>query len=337
MPVDLIDKQIIFALCTNPRMSFRALARRLELSVTAVRNRVVKLEDTSVIRRYFIFPSFAMLNAEFFLTILKVKHPPPSEAFRDRLGAYKMIDHVNLLADGNVLCWGKYVGSCELDELTQFLYGLEPVSDVEFHTLLVERGKKCPLNSMHVQVLRCLRKDVRMPVSEIAQSTGLTRRRVRKLLVDLIGPDGSADEYWFHERGVGDYRTSQQCFHTRVDCDIAEGGDTRFFAYITYNGGDEQRRYIVKVLADEYPIEYWRSIASASAPVLFSMFLVKIANLSPQIINRIKELDGVESVKPVIYFSHHFYSGLFDRFWDRLLGTAEASNQQFTTETSQEY
>jgi Lrp/AsnC family leucine-responsive transcriptional regulator len=327
MPVDLTDKQILIALANNPRMSFRALARHLELSVTAVRNRVVKLEDTGVIRRYFISPSFAMLNAEFFLAFLQIKHPPPSEAFRDHLGAYTMIDHVNLLADGNVLCWGKYVGSQGLDELTQFLYGLEPVSDVELHTLLVERGKNCPLNSMHIQVLRCLRKDVRMPVSEISQSTGLTQRRVRKLLVELIGPDGSADEYWFHEKGVGDYRTSQQCFHTRVDSDIAEGGATRFFAYITYNGGDEKRRHIAKVLANEYPIEYWLSVASASAPVLFSMFLVEVANRSPQIINRIKELDGVESVRPILYFSHHFYPGLFEQFWDRLLGTAETSNQ----------
>ena len=325
MPVDLTDKQILMLLSENLRMSYRALARHLDLSVTAVRNRVVKLEETSVIRRYFIIPSFAMVDAEFFGAILQIKHPPPSETFRDHLGAYPNIDHVNFLADGNVMCWGKYAGSKELDALTQFLYCLEPVSGVEFHTLLVERGKKCSLNSMHVQVLRCLRKDVRMPVSEIAQSTGLTQRRVRKLLIDLIGPDGSADEYWFHEKGIGDFRTSQQCFHTRVDCDVAEGGATRFFAYITYNGGDERRRHIVKVLADEYPREYWFSIASASAPVLFSMFLVKVANRSPQIVNRVQEIDGVDSVKPIIYYAHHFYPGLYDQFWDQLLRTSEPS------------
>jgi DNA-binding Lrp family transcriptional regulator len=285
----------------------------------------VKLEEAGVIRRYFVYPSFAMMDAEFFVAILRIKRPPPSEPFRDQLGAYPLIDHVNFLADGNAMCWGKYVGSRELDGLTQFLNSLEPVSEIEFHTLLVERGKKCPLNSMHIEVLRCLRQDVRMPVSEICQSTGLTQRRVRKLLVELIGPDGSADEYKFHDGGVGDIRTSQQCFHARVDCDVAEGGTTRFFAYINYYGGDEQRRHIVKVLTDEYPIEYWFSIASASAPVLFSMFLVDVANRSPQIMNRIKEIDGVESVKPIIYYAHHFYPGLFDRFWDNLLGTSEAS------------
>ncbi|MDO8055352.1 MAG: AsnC family transcriptional regulator [Candidatus Hermodarchaeota archaeon] len=336
MPVDFTDKQILYVLNQNPRISYRALARHLDLSVTAVRNRVVKLEETVVIRRYFIFPSFAMMDAEFFVAILQIKHSPPSETFRNLLGAFPMIDHVNFLADGNVMCWGKYAGSKELDALTQFLYNLEPVSDVEFHTLLVERGKKYPLNSMHVQVLRCLRKDVRMPVSEISQSTGLTQRRVRKLLIDLIGSDGSADEYWFHEKGVGDYRTSQQCFHARVDCDVAEGGATRFFAYIMYNGGDEQRRHIVKMLTDEYPIEYYFSIASASAPVLFSMFLVEVANRSPNIINRIKEIDGVDSVKPIIYYAHHFYPGLFNRFWDQLFETSEATTPQYTHGTLKE-
>lgn len=304
-------------------MSYRALARKLGLSVTTVRNRVMKLEETGVILRYFISPSFAMLDASFFLSILQVASPPLSETLRDFLGAHPMIDHVNFLADGNVLCWGKYVRARELDELTLFLHGLEPVSDVEFHTLLIEKGKKCKLNSMQVQVLRCLRKDVRMPVIEISQVTGLTQRRVRKLLVELIGPNGSADEYWFHEKGVGDYRTSQQCFHTRIDADVAESGSTRFFAYVRFQGGDERRRKIVQTLTREYPLEYWFTIASASAPVLFMMFLVEVANRTPQIINRIKALDGVKSVKPIVYYAHHFYPGLYDRYWSQLFGTSE--------------
>jgi hypothetical protein len=234
-----------------------------------------------------------------------------------------MIDLVNFLADGNVLCWGKYVSSKELDEITVFLNELEPISNVEFHTILVERGKKCNLTSMHLQVLRCLRKDVRMPVSEIAQLTRLTQRRVRKLIAELIGTDGSACEEFFHENGVGDYRTTRQCFHPRTDCDVAEGGATRFLARVAYRGGDEQRRKIVATLKTEYPLEYWFSHASASSQVLFIMFLVDVANYSPQIINRIKEIGGVESVRPIVYYAHHYYPGLEDRFWTQLFGKSE--------------
>ncbi len=323
MPVDLIDKQILLLLGENPRTSYRALGRALKLSVTAVRNRVVNLEASNVIRRYYLYPSYAMLGASFCTAILNIATPPPSEEFRERLGTHPMIDRVNFLADGNVMIYADYVGSKELDELTLFLHELEPVNDIEFHTLLVEKGKKCTLTSMHLQVLRCLRKDVRMSVNEIAQLTRLTQRRVRKLLADLIGTNGSAEATWFHEKGLGDYRTTQQCFHPCPDYDVAEGGSTRFLARIAFRGGDEKRRKIVEVLKREYPLEYWFTYASASAPVLFSMFLVKVANYSPQIINHINELDGVESVRPIIYYAHHFYPGPKERFWAQLFNTSE--------------
>jgi DNA-binding Lrp family transcriptional regulator len=323
MPVDLIDKQILQLLDKNPRASYRALARAIGLSVTAIRNRVLKLEASNVIRRYKLYPSFAMLGVSFCTAILNIANPPPSEELRERLGTHPMIEFVNFLADGNVMCFGNYDGSKGLDELTLFLHELEPVNDIEFHTLLFEKGKKCTLTSMHLQVLRCLREDVRMPVSKIAQLTRLTQRRVRKLLADLIGTNGSLEQTWFHEKGVGDYRTTQQCFHPRVDCDVAEAGSTRFLARISFRGGDEQRRKIVGGLKHEYPLEYWFSYASASAPVLFSMFIVEVANYSPQIINRIKELDGVESVRPIVNYAHHFYPGPFDRFWEQLFGSSE--------------
>ena len=324
MPVDLIDKQIISLLGQNPRTSYRALGRALGLSVSTVRSRVLKLEASNVIRRYLLFPSYAMMGASFWTAILNIANPPPSEAFREHLGNHPMIEWVDFLGDGNVMCFGNYVGSRELDELTLFLHELESVNDIEFHTFLVEKGKKCTLTSMHLQVLRCLRQDVRMPVSDIALRTRLTQRRVRKLLADLIGTNGSLVETWFHEKGIGDYRTTQQCFHPRVDCDVAEGGLTRFLARIAYRGGDAQRRKIAAFLQREYPLEYWFTWASASAPVLFSMFLVERASYSPQIINRIKKLAEVESVRPIVYYAHHFYPSLVDRYWEQLFSTSES-------------
>lgn len=318
--MDLTDKQILYTLAEDARISYRAIGRKLGLSVTAVRNRVLKLKEAKVIRRHFIIPSYAMLDASFFTAILTLKRHPPSETFRDFLGTHAMIDNVNLLADGNVMVWGKYAGAKALDELTLYLHELEEVDEVEFHTLLIEKGQRCPLSSMELQVLRCLREDVRMPVKEIAEHTGLTPRRVRKLLAELIGTEGSADEQWFHENGIGDYRTAQQCFHTRTDCDVAEGGATRFYSRTEFRGGDETRRSIVAILKREYPREYWFTHASASAPVLFSMFLVDIANYSPEIIKRIKELKDVVSVRPIVYFAHHYYPGLNDQFWQRILG-----------------
>jgi len=56
--------------------------------------------------------------------------------------------------------------------------------------------------------------------------------------------------------------------------------------------------------------------------VLFIMFLVEVANYSPQIISRIKELEGVVSVRPIVYYAHHYYPGLEERYWAKLFGAS---------------
>ncbi|MFX1582889.1 MAG: Lrp/AsnC family transcriptional regulator, partial [Promethearchaeota archaeon] len=55
--VDQIDKDIVMALIENGRISFHALARRLNLSVTSVKKRYDRLLENKVILRFTIYPS----------------------------------------------------------------------------------------------------------------------------------------------------------------------------------------------------------------------------------------------------------------------------------------
>ena len=52
--VDDLDKQLIEELKNNSRLSFADLGRKINLSPSAVRERVQKLEDTGVIQKYTI-------------------------------------------------------------------------------------------------------------------------------------------------------------------------------------------------------------------------------------------------------------------------------------------
>ena len=50
--VDTIDKQLLDILKDNSRLSFADLGRRIKLSPSAVRERVQKLEDIGIIKKY---------------------------------------------------------------------------------------------------------------------------------------------------------------------------------------------------------------------------------------------------------------------------------------------
>ncbi len=50
--VDAVDKQLLDMLNDNSRLSFADLGRKINLSPSAVRERVQKMEDAGVIRKY---------------------------------------------------------------------------------------------------------------------------------------------------------------------------------------------------------------------------------------------------------------------------------------------
>lgn len=50
--VDLIDKRILDALKENSRLSFAELGRKINLSPSSVRERVQRMEDSGIIKKY---------------------------------------------------------------------------------------------------------------------------------------------------------------------------------------------------------------------------------------------------------------------------------------------
>lgn len=50
--VDAIDKQLLYILKDNSRLSFAELGRKINLSPSAVRERIQKLEDAGIIKKY---------------------------------------------------------------------------------------------------------------------------------------------------------------------------------------------------------------------------------------------------------------------------------------------
>lgn len=316
--MDVVDKEILLALMEFSRISYQTLADQFGLSVNAVKKRIEKLMESGILRGYHLFPSPAMLGADQFLAIITPEDPTPNDAFLDQLGAHSLIYAASYLTDGDVFCFGHYRDSKSLDELGDFLWQLKGVKHIELHTIVQEKGKKCELDVDDLKVLQCLDTDPRMSISNITKQTGLPSRRARKILLKLVGEEGSGVDGYIYSGGIGDSRTPNQSFNLRVTWNLNAGGYTALVIRIGHERGRDTRVRIVKALKKQHSFEFWYAYASAFEPIIFSVYVVEQMKETIQILKQIRDVVGVTSVRAIFGYPTKVYPGLVDEFFDNL-------------------
>ncbi|MFQ5833710.1 MAG: AsnC family transcriptional regulator [Candidatus Thorarchaeota archaeon] len=255
--VDAVDKKILLELDINCRISFEELGRKLEMTSNAVKKRFDKLVESGVIDHFVVAFKPAMTGAEYLIAEVSTDGSEDEEEFVSHIGNNDMTVQVGLLAGGEgrlYMVHAEYIGSEGLLELSSFLRNLDSVIKVEIHTIATDPGKKVDLTNMHLRVLRHLIDDPRMIISELARRSGLTARRVRKLLTDLIEGRG----FWFSARW-----------------NLSAGESTEFYVHIEYNEQKGTAEELEQWLREEYPQEYWYSYASALEPVVYAKFVTE--------------------------------------------------------------
>lgn len=189
--VDDIDWAILREVGRNCRISYRELAKRVGLSTTAAMNRVASMLNDGTLVEFLVRPSDAMIGAEYYTAIVHTDASEDIEEFISRIGALPETIIVGELAGTlgrSYIATGQCIGSARLQEIGRILRGLHGVTEVELHPVTRFKrpsGGKMDLTRHHLLVLRSLAKAARMPVNEIAEETGLTRRRVRKIIKSL--------------------------------------------------------------------------------------------------------------------------------------------------------
>ncbi|MFX1475209.1 MAG: winged helix-turn-helix transcriptional regulator [Promethearchaeota archaeon] len=316
--LDLVDKRIILELYANCRTSYQTLARRLGLTVNAIKKRLDKLIESGIIIRFCVYLSLAMLDAEMVLAILSNDGSLEGEEFLDKLGTNPMIHAASFLSDGSVLLFAEYQGASGLAELGRFLRQLEGVTDVEMHTLITEKGSKRDFSQMELKVLYCLTEDARMSIAEIARKTRLTPKRVRRIIQSFLGEGGSHPEFSIQRQSIGDFRTQQACLHFRLWWDLNAGGGLAFIVRIRWNEGGSFGE-IVEWLKKEFPLEFWYAYASASEPIVFCVFVVEHMREADPIVQKAHAAPYVESANPIFGFPAKKYPGLRDLRLQELL------------------
>jgi DNA-binding Lrp family transcriptional regulator len=179
-------------LLSNSRTPYRELADKLNLSVTAIHNRIQTLIDMGIIRKFTARPSILTQNAIHILIVGITK----ADNIRDLIP--KLQKHGSIywlaVAGGNVLYVGAYLKHiAELEELACFVKENasipEPTVSITSSPLpanLKSLNLATDLCELDYKIIRSLKDDSRKPVANIAEEVGVSVKTVRRRLDRLV-------------------------------------------------------------------------------------------------------------------------------------------------------
>jgi DNA-binding Lrp family transcriptional regulator len=296
--LDLIDKGILSDLLENCRITYEELSRKHGISANAVKKRVQKLEESGVIHCYSIRLSLAMLDAQFLFGLLQTDGSQDEEAFVNKIGENPSIVAAAAYSDGHYALLAEYVSTVELMELGSHLRTLDGVEDIELHTLVSKRGTKTDLSTNHLRVLYYLRKNPRISIVDLARESGMTARRVRRLITELV--EGESVIF-------------------TANLELGEAGSIPFLARVAWNERIADYEAVIEWLMSKYPDSLWEWYVSVSEPVIFCLFTAEDLNEMNAKAREIRQQDFVERVKVIVSSYHDGFGGPRSRRLDEMI------------------
>ena len=188
---DIILCQLLLA---NSRLSYRELSEKLDLSVTAVHNRIQSLIDVGIIRKFTAGLSIFAQNAihVFIFGNSKTLSVSNLKSKLEKQGSIYWL----AVGGGNVLYIGAYLKSLgdleplirfvkEAAEMTEPTVGLtgSPVPAFLKNAKINPDNKLCELD---YKIIRSLQNDSRKATSIVAEELGVSTKTVRRRLTRMI-------------------------------------------------------------------------------------------------------------------------------------------------------
>jgi DNA-binding Lrp family transcriptional regulator len=320
--LDIIDKSILLELATNCRVTYQIIANRLDLTVNAVKKRILKMQEDGVIQRYYVYLSLAMMGAEWLLGRLSLADSHFSPDYLDIIGAHPSVFSAGYLSDGSILVFAEYIGARGLSELGGFLRQLPGITNVEIHTIIADRGQKIPMTPDHLKVLKSLRVDARMPISKISVQTALSPRKVRDIIQDFHGKVGTPIETLVDKDYKPDIQQSKAAFHFRLYWDLNAGGGNAFVVRTNWVEGQGSPEEIVQYFKKHFPLEFWFSFIAATEPIIYCVFIVNHIRESEKILPVIRNAPNISKVEIWVSYPLRKYVGLRESMIDEMITNA---------------
>jgi DNA-binding Lrp family transcriptional regulator len=305
--MDELDVKILGDLQHNCRLSYQELSRRYGISANAIRRRVLNLEESGEISGYSLGLSAEMLGVHRILGLLT------SDGSRDEIEVMDEIgNHFGVLAaaaysNGTYALVGEYRSSEELLELTSHLRRIDSIGETEVHQIIQGTRPPFELSKLHLRILNHLMDDPKLSVVEISNKSGLTARRVRRLLGQL------------EESGFVEFRTLLE---------LGAATSIPFLAHVTWDERKANYQEIRDLISKAYPLSHWETYVSASEPVLYSLIAVESLFEVNEVTRALRRHDKIESVKALISMFHKFYESITRQTLLDMIREAYPSNSE---------
>jgi DNA-binding Lrp family transcriptional regulator len=269
----------------NCRITYRDLAENLNLTANAVKKRVTKLVDAGVLI-FDVVPSYAQVDADPVLVMVKTDNTMTSDALLDELGEHELIFVVNPLPDGQLFYFADCRDSLELVDLLSFTRTRESVTETIAYSLITQRGKKGTYTNDQLRVLRVVLDDPRMSVSTIAQECGISARRVRRAINEMIENETAS-------------------FMSRWNPNL--GDSIAVCSEIRWKAGYSEMIDADSWLRETFPNTYWFSYIVANEPIFFAMFLLEHVREMEDIDKKLEESKRTEYANIHFVFPSRLY------------------------------
>jgi DNA-binding Lrp family transcriptional regulator len=247
----------------------------------------MNLEESGVIAGYSIALSPAMTGTDFLFGLLSTDGSRDEVEMVDEIGSNMNVLAAASYTAGFYALVAEYHSPEELQELGTFLRTLDGVENAELHTFIRTWGAKVKLTKTHLRVLEPLLDDPRLPIVDIAQMTGLTARRVRRLIHEL-------------EEG-GALRFSALL-------ELGAATSLPFIVRLLWNEKIATYSSITDWLQEDYALQHWETYVSASEPVIFTLLVANDITELIETVRSIRKNEHITSAKVLIGGHHKYFS-----------------------------
>ncbi|TFG96889.1 winged helix-turn-helix transcriptional regulator [Candidatus Thorarchaeota archaeon] len=287
--MDDLDKKILGDLGQNCRVSYQELSRRYGISANAIRRRVLNLEESGEISGYSLLLTAEMLGVHRILGILTSDGSRDEVAVMDEIGNHSGVIAAASYSNGTYALVGEYRTSEELLGLTSHFRRIDSIENSEIHQIIQGSGSPFELSKMHLRILKTLINEPKLSVVEISNKSGLTARRVRRLLSQL------------EESGAVQFRALLE---------LGAATTIPFLARVTWDERKTNYQEVRDLISQTYPLSHWETYVSASEPVLYSLIAVEGLVEVNEVTSALRKHDKIESVKALISMFHKFYPSI---------------------------
>ncbi|NHJ14398.1 MAG: Lrp/AsnC family transcriptional regulator [Candidatus Thorarchaeota archaeon] len=287
--MDSIDREILSKLEKNCRISYQNIACDIGISSNAVKKRVSKLLESGVLEGFSVMLSRAMAGSEVVFFFVRTDGSLDDEAFIKEIGSNSMVYAIMPLSIGDYIVMADCIGTKAQLDLGRILRTRRGVVDVDMHPILSDKGRKAEISRLQLRVLKCLLQDARMSTVGISRCSGLTTKRVRRILMDL---------------------EESKAIDFTINLNINTGESLAFLAVIKWDASVVGYAEIDGQLRTYYPHSYWFPFVCTIEPLLYGVFIVQKISDVEDVYRSLKSITGIMNVKPLVFFPNRLFKSI---------------------------